>query len=518
MGEMADGVASSGVVPLSFVERICVTAPGPELAAALSRLDLSRLSSSDLFAVMAARARQVAHDQALLLADMLAAARSGPSWRGQLDEFSADQLAFELSWSRIAATAHLDLAQQLIERFPDVYTELLAGRIDLPKAWAFVEALNLLPDAAAARVAGEVIAQAERLTVGQIRDRLRYRAMKADPGLAAARTRRSVTDRRVYANLDSEGTASLGGVCLPPDRAAAAHDRVHRLAGAAKASGDSRTLAQLRADAMLALLIGDPFTVRPPRDEHTRRADAEVNANAEVNATTNTNINTEAERLCVESDNSMARPFSDIEGTLPHVDDVAASPPARGARPVLGAGRCRCGGVQPAPRRGVVDIVVGLATLAKLREDPAILPGWGPVIADIARQVAHSADSQWRYSVMADDGTLVHHGHTRHRPHDSWDRRRVPRGRDRATINARDRVCRAKGCRQPASRCDQDHRTPHAWGGEAHPANMTVLCRHHHRLRHERGFTVTETRPGHFLWVAPNKRRYVATPHETPPW
>jgi hypothetical protein len=44
-------------------------------------------------------------------------------------------------------------------------------------------------------------------------------------------------------------------------------------------------------------------------------------------------------------------------------------------------------------QRGVVDLKVDLTTLAGLDESPAEIPGWGPVIADIARKVAHARPS-----------------------------------------------------------------------------------------------------------------------------
>ena len=69
-------------------------------------------------------------------------------------------------------------------------------------------------------------------------------------------------------------------------------------------------------------------------------------------------------------------------------------------------------------RGGVVDIHVDLATLAKLSEAPGDLAGYGPVIADIARQVADEQErSEWRF-LVTDPGTgePVHAGITRRRP------------------------------------------------------------------------------------------------------
>jgi len=583
--------------------------PGPPLALALARVDVARLSSDDLHTVTLARTRQVAHEQARQLSCMLETAYAGyhddrePLARTRkLDEFSGDQLAFTLSWTRSAMQGQLDLAQQLVERLPAVHAALSAGRIDLYKARVFVEALYLLSDDAARGIADRLLRKAEDITGPQLRERLRYWAQKADPELAKKRTCRSVTGRRFYAGLDSEGTASLGGVCLPPDRAAAAADRVERLARAAKADGDVRTLAQLRADAMLALLAGAPFTLRPPSDPHTDDADAEdrdalaafrdrvFNPPFENPPTrpggpspepappepadaghgggpgrdgaagrTNPGTTTPAPATPspatpapATSSPSPARPGGgeaaawggetrpDVDWPFPDgpapdepdpgegyvysdagdaLDPVGAAGldrdplPARHPDGRIDLGRaptpdqphwCVCGGVQPAARRGAVDILMNLSTLMCLDDDPALIPGWGPVIADIARQVAHDQETNpmWRWSVTDQDGNLLHHGHTGRRP----------TATESAFVKARDRTCRAKGCTKTAMWCDEDHRREHHKGGPSHRANLCTLCRHHHRLRHERGFVIHQINPCGFLWQAPNGRLYPVPP------
>ena len=59
---------------------------------------------------------------------------------------------------------------------------------------------------------------------------------------------------------------------------------------------------------------------------------------------------------------------------------------------------------------GVVDIQVDLTTLAGLDDNPGEIPGWGPVIADIARQVVEEQDhAQWRITVTdPESGEVVH--------------------------------------------------------------------------------------------------------------
>src|SRR5690606_29338277 len=69
-------------------------------------------------------------------------------------------------------------------------------------------------------------------------------------------------------------------------------------------------------------------------------------------------------------------------------------------------------------RRPVVDIRVDLETLVGLAERAGEIPGWGPVIADIARRlVEQQPDGEWRGVVTdPDTGAVLADGTTRRRP------------------------------------------------------------------------------------------------------
>jgi hypothetical protein len=166
-----------------------------------------------------------------------------------------------------------------------VYAALAAGRIDLPKAWAFNSALLLVDDDSTATIVERILPKAPTSTLANLQQRLAYWVRKLDPDAAARRHRACVADRRVYARLTDEGTAELGGTNLPPDRAAAAFDRIDVSARAAKADGDPRTLNQLRADTYLDLLAGVAFQTRPSRDPVTHTADQTNHPDAEPYAT-----------------------------------------------------------------------------------------------------------------------------------------------------------------------------------------------------------------------------------------
>lgn len=154
----------------------------------------------------------------------------------------------------------------------------------------------------------------------------------------------------------------------------------------------------------------------------------------------------------------------------------------------------------PARSSGRVTLTADLATLAELAEHAGELGGYGPVIADVARQVAEKGhDAEWRFSVTDDQGRPVQTGTTRRRP-SSQQRREVEAGHPR---------CVFPGCRMPSSQCDLDHTTPWAAGGSTTVDNLLPLCRHDHRLRHEAGWTYGTTPEGDIAWISPLEQHYV---------
>jgi hypothetical protein len=145
-------------------------------------------------------------------------------------------------------------------------------------------------------------------------------------------------------------------------------------------------------------------------------------------------------------------------------------------------------------RRGTVDIHVDLTTLARLSEDPGDLAGYGPVIADIARQVAeNSPGAEWRWTLTHPaSGQTIDNGITRRRPTNA----------QRRHVEARDRTCVFPGCRMPAVDCDLDHGRPWAHGGRTQTRNLAPLCRHHHNLRHHADWIYRRLANGDYVWTS----------------
>jgi 5-methylcytosine-specific restriction endonuclease McrA len=80
----------------------------------------------------------------------------------------------------------------------------------------------------------------------------------------------------------------------------------------------------------------------------------------------------------------------------------------------------------------------------------------------------------------------------------------------RRALDARDTGCRFPGC--TARRCDAHHVVHWADGGATSLDNLMLLCRHHHRLLHEGGYTVRRDDERDFVFVTAAGRVVAAVP------
>jgi hypothetical protein len=164
------------------------------------------------------------------------------------------------------------------------------------------------------------------------------------------------------------------------------------------------------------------------------------------------------------------------------------------------------GGVGTAGPRGVIDLHVDLTTLLELSETPAELAGYGPVIADIARQIAQdSPNAQWRYTITNNTQPIAN-GVTRRRPTTTQTR----------TIETRHPTCIFPGCRMPATNSDLDHTTPYNEGGPTTTENLAPLCRHDHRIRHQQQWTYQPLPNGDYQWTTKLNHTYTTTGRAPP--
>lgn len=405
--ERAAGTSSS--IPSCLEEM----PPGLLLGAVLSTIDVDELDGYDQVVVLEARARQAAHYEAHVYADMASLTKSLRAEEGLYRgaDAAAEEIRCALSLTRRASQSELAMALQLCERLPRVWATFARGEIDMRRARCIAHGSDHLPVATAQAVADRILEEASESTTGQIAARLRRLCLEADPADARDRYEHALQERRVVVDPSPDGTANLYATDLPPDRLMAIRDRIHRIAQALRGDEETRTMDQLRADVFLDLLEG-----------------------------------------------------ADI------VEPAARS------------------------RKGVVDIHVDLTTLLGLDDSAGDMAGFGPVIADIARQIVdRHHDGEWRWTVTDPvTGAAVDNGVTGRRP----------TAAQRRHVEARRPTCIFPGCRMPAVRSDLDHRVPVAESGPTRTTHLGPLCRHDHGVRHRFGWTYQILDDGCIRWTS----------------
>ena len=158
-------------------------------------------------------------------------------------------------------------------------------------------------------------------------------------------------------------------------------------------------------------------------------------------------------------------------------------------------------GASPLRTRAPVQaqIVIDLTTLLGMDDRAACLRGHGPIAADVAREWLSDATTWRRLVVDPVDGHLLDFGPLVHAPPPKLDR----------FVRARDQRCVFPGCNRSAARADLDHRVPFRADGSGGPtaaANLSALCRHHHRLKTHTGWSYVAETDGTLTWTSPNGR------------
>ncbi|MGH3547216.1 MAG: DUF222 domain-containing protein [Pseudonocardiaceae bacterium] len=537
-------------------EGLAQMVPGPELGALLAGIDIHAVTGVDAVEVLRARARQLSHEQARLLATMVEVGLCDPDAGvdevGRLVEsppYAGDEIRAALAWTRRAADRELDFAETLVLRMPVVFIALDTGRICRSKAWVFADLCADLTAEQAAVVCARLLPQATRLTTGELAARIKKLVIALDPEWAARRYATAVRERTVIGYLTEDGTATVTGSALPVEQAAAACAHVEELARAAKRAGHRGRIGPLRAEIDLGLLDG--------RWQHRTRDE----------------IITDLLSRTVSDTDHDAGPDIGTDPGAPADPDDPMEPPSDGDDPV-GGDTPASSATQPGRRVGV-ELRVGLATLLGRDRYPGEIAGWGPVTAEVARTLTTAQRaSEWRFALTDETGQLLLAGITRRRPNTTtpagdlppcrggivelhlpaallteltthpdtcgqWtdvvtdltaqfsnylrDGRNELTGQDRSArfagallrrhVEIRDRSCVYPGCRATAHSADLDHTIDHTCGGPTTDTNSGPLCRHDHRLKHLGRWRLHQSKPGNFTWTSPLGRTY----HTAPP-
>ena len=179
-------------------------------------------------------------------------------------------------------------------------------------------------------------------------------------------------------------------------------------------------------------------------------------------------------------------------------DSAEASPPSTQPQPGLAdallavAETALAGGLAAAPGGERTQVVLHLGPGRCCIDD-------GPPL-DLQAALRLSCDAQLLPLKTDDKGRVLDVGRAR---------RSIPSAIRRA-LRVRDRGCRFPGC--TCSRYVDAHHVVHwAHGGETKPGNLVLLCRFHHRLLHEGGYT-TRARVDGFDFRGPDGRSIPEAP------
>ena len=220
----------------------------------------------------------------------------------------------------------------------------------------------------------------------------------------ARRREQAQREARVLRWREDAGTAALCGRDLPPAEVLAADQRISARARELKAAGLAGTMDELRARAYLDFLLGRNGGLPAPGTSDPAAAEPVESA--------------------ARPDRPDARPAGPDTG--PDRRDGGTGGPARGpGGPYAGAGGRGTGaggaatgpwppGGPPGGLAARINVTVPLSTLLGTSGTPAEVAAFGPVDAELARELARAAGmhpaTRWCVTVVGQHGQAVGHG------------------------------------------------------------------------------------------------------------
>ncbi|MDQ0120330.1 hypothetical protein J2T22_003529 [Pseudarthrobacter defluvii] len=281
------------------------------------------------------------------------------------------------------------------------------------------------------------------LVPSRFRAKVRGWRERHHPDSIEKRHAKGVADRRMEYTPDKDGMAWIS-LYLPADTACAIWNRTTATARGLQGPDEPRTLTQLRPDIAASLLLG-----------------AGVNHGA--------------------------------RNTAVHAEEDGPGPGVQGTQGVTGIGKV------PAPRADVL-VTVPVFALLGATDEPAVLDGFGPIPASMARKlVADGAESFYRVLIDPRDGAPLEIGRKNYRLTEAIKR----------WIRMRDAKCTFPGCANRTPDNETDHLQAWQHGGATNVGNLAQLCPKHHRLKHHSQWTPDPANknepPG---WTSPTGRHY----------
>ncbi|WP_427115984.1 DUF222 domain-containing protein [Pseudarthrobacter scleromae] len=379
-----------------------------------------------------------------------------------------------------AAGALLAESHALTTTLPRTLAALQGGSISWAHARGMVDEAVTLDLAGAAAMEAHFLdpdtpRPATAAAIGEMpayrfRHKARIWRERHHPESIEKRHAKGLADRRVEYRPDQDGMAWLWAY-LPAHRAMAGWNRLNAVAWGIQGPDEPRPLTQIRADQFAAAILTSGTNTSSSRgngDSSSLRA-----GNTARNGGANNGDGDRASNCNGDSD-------------------------GLGTSDGAGAGT-DLAGLSSAVRAQVL-VMVPVVALMGVTDEPAMLDGYGPIPASMARDlVANGADSFHRVLVDPRDGAPLEIGRTSYRVTKAM----------RNWLRLRDGKCPFPGCNNPSLDNEADHLLAWQHGGTTGISNLGHPCPKHHKLRHTTGWTPTPATTNEPSgWTSPTGRHY----------
>ena len=338
---------------------------------------------------------------------------------GQAAEFAADELAFHLVDSPLAAQERMDLSLALRDRLPQMAARLAAGRGDAHRCQIVHDVIGHLPQELARQVDAELAPEAAGLRYDAVRRRARKLAMMLDPDSERERKERATRKQaRVEVFPERSGNYALAGRELPIEEVLASKAHIRGLAQELRARGGPGSLRELELMCYLDLTQGRdprdriPGRVAPdgqPGGDHTRPGPRQPEGSGMPGRPWPTDGSDEScESGSRDSDWDDQR---GDDGETDDRDDGSEGGVGGGRWPSSPPGPGRPGGRAPFPAK--INLLVPIGTLLGW----SAMPGEADreiidphTLRDLVRAASHHPATRWCATITGQDKTAVAHG------------------------------------------------------------------------------------------------------------
>ena len=469
---------------------------------------------------------------------------------GHVSEFAADCFGPMLAMSPVAASRRVQTAAALAARLPLTLAAMGAGSLDSWRATIIATELSEASAGTCAAVEALVFPAVLEETPGAVTRRVRRVLARVDADAVRIKAAKERLERFVHAYPSRVPGLTCWVASLPAADSAACWAAIDDLAHRMHGDDPSRTLGQCRADALVDLMLQNvtvtttvtlmipvqTATVEEPDDSRERdllaRCDNDSNSTDAGNpgstgspgsAGDTGDAGSAGDAGAAGGSEGAATAGAGGAGAAGGSEGAAAAGAEDAGRSgdaaVAGAGRVRPGpGGRPRTGSSFHNPLAGTDDFGQPTADPNPfteptwaqicamgyeIPGIGVIGGDIVAAILDRFDTRIA-RVLLDErtGVVIETSLDTYRPSPAI----------RRFTQKRDGTCRFPGCRRGANRCEPDHVTPYSRGGPTTASNLASLCKHHHRVKHNAGWTLTMTRQGVCTWTDPHGRQYATYP------